>query len=56
MDYTTKRGMKFSAHRAYLDPVRERPNLRVITYAHVEKVIFDEQNNAVAVSYVHKNK
>ncbi|CAG7827103.1 unnamed protein product [Allacma fusca] len=48
IDYTTKRGTKFSAHRAYLDPVMERPNLRVITYAHVEKVICDDQNRAVA--------
>ncbi|CAG7785156.1 unnamed protein product, partial [Allacma fusca] len=48
IDYTTKWGTKFSTHRAYLDPVMERPNLRVITYAHVEKVIFDDQNKAVA--------
>ncbi|CAG7730848.1 unnamed protein product, partial [Allacma fusca] len=48
IDYTYKRGTRFSTHRAYLNPAMERPNLSVITYAHVEKIIFEGQNNAVA--------
>ncbi|CAG7827489.1 unnamed protein product [Allacma fusca] len=47
-DYTIKQGTHFSTHRAYLYPALGRPNLRVITYAHVEKIIFDGKNNAVA--------
>lgn len=32
---TQKNGMRFSAKKAYLDAARRRPNLRVITHAHV---------------------
>ena len=32
---TQKNGLRFSAKKAYLDPARRRPNLRVVTGAHV---------------------
>ena len=32
---TQKNGMRFSAKKAYLEDARKRPNLRVITHAHV---------------------
>lgn len=37
-----KRGRRWSATRAFLDPVRSRPNLTVQTSAHVEKLLVDE--------------
>ncbi|GAC1613029.1 MAG: GMC family oxidoreductase N-terminal domain-containing protein [Novosphingobium sp.] len=38
---TTYRGKRFSAARAFLDPVRRRPNLTIVTDAMVERVLFD---------------
>ncbi|MEC8549457.1 MAG: GMC family oxidoreductase N-terminal domain-containing protein [Pseudomonadota bacterium] len=32
---TQKNGLRFSAKKAYLDPARRRPNLRIVTGAHV---------------------
>jgi choline dehydrogenase len=40
-DRTIHRGRRLSAARAYLHPVRRRPNLKVRTRALVEKVLFD---------------
>lgn len=40
-DRTIHRGRRLSAARAYLHPVRHRPNLTVRTRAFVEKVLFD---------------
>jgi choline dehydrogenase len=36
-----KRGRRWSAARAFLDPVRQRPNLTVMTDAHVSNLDFD---------------
>jgi choline dehydrogenase len=38
---TQANGQRFSAARAFLDPVRSRPNLTILTGAQVEKVLFD---------------
>ena len=38
---TTWKGQRFSAARAFLDPVRSRPNLAVLTGKRVERVLFD---------------
>ena len=35
---TQKNGLRFSAKKAYLQPARKRPNLRIITHAHVTKI------------------
>ncbi|KAL8291328.1 hypothetical protein RQP46_002306 [Phenoliferia psychrophenolica] len=40
-----------STSQFYLDNARSRSNLVVITHALVKKVIFDKDNNAVAVTY-----
>ena len=40
-DRNIKRGRRFSARRAYLDPVRRRRNLSVRTGAFVTRVLFD---------------
>ena len=38
---TTFRGERFSAARAFIDPVRSRPNLDIMTGARVERVLFE---------------
>ena len=40
---TQKNGLRFSAKKAYLDPARRRPNLRVITGAHVTDLTFAQE-------------
>jgi choline dehydrogenase-like flavoprotein len=41
LSYTLRDGVRQSAARAFLAPVRSRPNLRVITGAKVTRVLFD---------------
>lgn len=36
-----KNGVRFSAARAFLKPVRSRPNLRIVTQATAERIVFD---------------
>jgi choline dehydrogenase len=38
---TQKDGRRFSAARAFLDPVRKRPNLTILTGAQVQQVLFN---------------
>lgn len=45
-----KSGLRFSAKKAYLDPVRNRRNLQIVTSAHATKILFDGQK-AIGVSY-----
>lgn len=40
-EVTQKSGVRWSAARAFLDPVRSRPNLTVVTDASVHRVTFD---------------
>jgi len=40
-DSTAADGRRYSAARAYLKPVLKRPNLRVLTDAHVTRVLFE---------------
>ena len=47
---TQKDGRRMSAARAYLDPVRARPNLTVITGARAERIVF-EGHRATGVSF-----
>jgi len=49
-EFTHKNGERWSTARAFLDPSDERPNLTVITGAHTEKVIL-ENNRATGVQY-----
>ncbi len=37
---TTHKGERFSAARAFLDPIRKRPNLTILTGRQVERVLF----------------
>ena len=47
---TQRRGLRWSAADAFLRPVRNRPNLKIETHAHAERVIF-EGRRAVGVAY-----
>lgn len=49
-DKNVHRGRRLSAARAYLHPVLDRPNLTLVTRAHVNKVLF-EGARAVGVEY-----
>jgi choline dehydrogenase len=50
MDRTTHQGRRCSAARAYLHPAMVRPNLRVRTGVHVQRILLDGQR-AVGVEY-----
>ncbi|MEU7456168.1 choline dehydrogenase [Streptosporangium roseum] len=49
-DRTIRRGRRLSAARAYLHPVRRRPNLEIRTRAFVTRILF-EGGRAVGVEY-----
>jgi choline dehydrogenase len=38
---TIRKGVRWSAARAFLDPVKHRPNLRIVAGAMVERILFD---------------
>ncbi len=48
---TQRDGWRCSAEKAFLRPARQRPNLRVITNARVERVVFDGRR-AVGIHYL----
>jgi len=49
-DVTASRGRRWSAARAYLKPARGRRNLRIVTDAHVERVVI-ENGRATGVQW-----
>ncbi|MEM9966666.1 MAG: choline dehydrogenase [Pseudomonadota bacterium] len=50
---TARNGRRCSAAVAYLNPVKKRPNLHIITHAHVSKVLI-EDGRATGVTYTSK--
>ena len=52
-DVNQRRGRRWSAARGFLKPILDRPNLRVVTGAHVERLIFDGRR-AVGVRYARR--
>ena len=40
-EVTQRRGLRWSASRAFLQPARKRPNLRIVTGALIDKLCFD---------------
>ncbi len=54
-DRNVYRGRRLSAARAYLHPVLRRPNLKLITRAHVTKILF-EGTRAVGVEFAHGSR
>lgn len=51
---TTKNGRRCSAAVAYLNPVKKRESLQIITHAQVDRIVF-EGNRATAVTYKDQN-
>lgn len=49
---THRNGERFSAAKAYLTPHLQRPNLQVVTQAHVTRILFDEHKRATGVAYL----
>ena len=48
---TIRRGARCSTAKAFLQPARNRPNLHVVTFAYVTKVLFNGQRRAVGVQF-----
>jgi choline dehydrogenase len=46
--FTIKKGQRHSAYKAFIEPVRQRPNLVILADAHVARVLFDG-NQAMGV-------
>ncbi|MGN6548699.1 MAG: GMC family oxidoreductase, partial [Pararhizobium sp.] len=51
---TQKRGRRWSAANAYLRPAMKRPNLRLLSHAHVTRLLI-ERRRVVGVEYRHKS-
>ncbi|PCH95856.1 MAG: choline dehydrogenase [Rhodobacteraceae bacterium] len=45
-----KSGFRWNTQKAFLKPAKKRPNLRIVTQAHVEKIVF-EGKRAVGVQF-----
>jgi len=54
LDSTVFNGERWSAARAYLRPARDRSNLTIVTGAHVQRILL-ENDIATGVVYRHKN-
>ncbi len=52
---TAKNGFRMSAAKAYLHPVKKRPNLQIITHAHVTRILFDGKK-AIGLEYQRRGK
>lgn len=49
---TTRDGRRSSTFHAFLEPIRERVNLTIVTHAHVERVLLDGSGDAVRAAGV----
>ncbi len=52
---TCYKGFRWSTAKGFLRPARKRPNLTVLTKAHTNRLII-ENNRAVGIEFVHKGK
>lgn len=50
-----KRGIRWNARKAFLDPVKNRPNLKIETHAHVDRLLL-EGKQVTGVAYTRNNK
>ena len=54
---TTKSGKRWSAAKAFIEPIRARPNLQVMTFTSVTKVLISNSTKeAYGVEYVYRRK
>ncbi|KAF2886176.1 hypothetical protein ILUMI_19997 [Ignelater luminosus] len=52
--YTTRNGRRVSTGRAFLDPVKDRPNLEILTHSLVTKILITEKSKrAYGVQFSH---
>jgi len=49
---TQRRGVRWSATKAFLRPVLHRPNLEVLTHAHVERVVLERRDGTLRATGV----
>ncbi|KAI1286912.1 Glucose dehydrogenase -like protein [Halotydeus destructor] len=48
---TQRRGARCSTSKAFLQSIKGRPNLHVVTFAYATKILFDDHKRAVAVQF-----
>lgn len=48
---TLRKGSRCSTSKAFIEPARGRPNLHIVTYAQVTKVLFDSDKRAYGVQF-----
>jgi len=48
---TIRRGARCSTAKAFLYDIKGRPNLHVVTFAYVTKILFNEHKRAIAVQF-----
>lgn len=53
---TTKNGMRVSSSRAYIDPVRHRPNLHIAKRSQVTKINIDQKSTATGIEFFRNNQ
>ncbi|CAG7718406.1 unnamed protein product [Allacma fusca] len=49
--YPIKNGRRHAAYRSYIRPARRRKNLSIYKFAHVNKILINENNEAYGVEY-----
>jgi choline dehydrogenase len=55
MQHTIRDGRRWSAYKAFIRPVENRPNLTIMTEAHVQKVVL-EGRTATGIEVIHKGQ
>lgn len=53
---TARKGARCSTYRAFLENFKDRPNLKIVTHALVEKILIDDSNRAYGVQYRRGNR
>lgn len=53
---TRLNGLRMSAEKAYLRPIKKRPNVKILTRSLVEKVLINSKNVATGVTYTRDGK
>lgn len=48
---TIRRGARCSTAKAFLRPVRKRPNLHVLTFAYATRILFNDHKKAIGVQF-----
>ncbi|XP_031636376.1 glucose dehydrogenase [FAD, quinone]-like isoform X3 [Contarinia nasturtii] len=53
---TLKNGERHSTAKAFLVPAKNRKNLHVIKYAHVQQIHIDSSNKVTSIEFIYKNE